>query len=158
MQIGSRRPPQWLGAHAGDPEQPSDGRPRRTSRQPQLAGLRPRPSAQSAEAAQSPIENQEPRGWTDAQLEALVAGKAPPRRIYEDGDKIAYYQATDAERRAWNAYVAREVEAFNSNPRLDSYDSVDVYPGFTRSGRQTPWIPPVRFPEWLAARKREAGR
>jgi hypothetical protein len=87
-------------------------------------------------------------------LEALVAGKAPPRRIYADGDKIAFYQATDTERQAWNAYVEHAVEAVNSNPRLDSYDSVDVYPGFTREGRQTPWIPPVRFPEWAAARRR----
>ena len=106
-----------------------------------------------AKAAPVPVEIPDPDDWTDGQLEALIAGKDPPRRIYEDGDKIAYYQATDAERLAWNAYVGQAVETFNSNPRLDSYDSVDVYPGFTRAGRQTPWIPPVRFPEWLATRR-----
>lgn len=128
-----------------------------------MTASRPGPRDRIAEApAEVPaaqpvqVEVPNPDDWTDAQLEALVAGKAPPRRIYEDGDKIAYYQATDAERLAWNAYVGKAVETFNSNPRLDSYDSVDVYPGFTREGRQTPWIPKTRFPEWLAARR--AGR
>lgn len=121
------------------------------------AGLRVPIAAAPADAPPQappvPVEVPDPDDWTDAQLEALVAGKAPPRRIYEDGDKIAYYQASDAERQAWNDYVERAVETFNANPRLDSYDSVDVYPGFTREGRQTPWIPPIRFPEWLAARR-----
>lgn len=98
----------------------------------------------------------DPDDWTDAQLEALVKGKARPQRIYEDGDKIAFYLATDAEREAWNAYAKGAAQAFNANPSLDSYDSVDVYPGFTQDGRQTPWIPPVRFPEWLASRREPA--
>lgn len=94
-----------------------------------------------------------PDDWTDAELEALVAGERPPHGIHQDGDKIAYYQASDAEREAWNRFAADEADRFNGNPRLDSYDSVDVYPGFTRAGRQIPWIPKTRFPEWLAARR-----
>lgn len=111
------------------------------------------PSAPDPGVPPVPVDVPDPGDWTDAQLEALAAGKAPPRRIHEDGDRIAYYQATDAERLAWNDYAGEAVEAFNSNPCLDSYDSVDVYPGFTRAGSQIPWIPPVRFPEWLAARR-----
>ena len=103
-----------------------------------------------------PVDIPNPDDWTDGELEALVAGKVRPKRIHEDCDKIAFYQATDAERDAWNAYADRAADEFNSDPGLDSYDSVDVYPGWSREGRQIPWIPPTRFPEWVAARRRGA--
>lgn len=100
------------------------------------------------------IELPNPDDYTDEELAAIVKGKIRYSRIYHDVDRLAFFLATDEERIAWNEYVEIEVNKFNNNPRLDSYDSVDVFPGWNRDGRQTPWSPPKKFPEWLAERKR----
>jgi hypothetical protein len=70
---------------------------------------------------------------------------------------MAVYQPTGEERMTWNAYACAIADAFNAHPSLDSYDSVDGCPSFTHVGRQTPWIPPARFREGLAARKAPFG-
>ncbi len=95
-----------------------------------------------------------PDDYTDEELEKIVAGKELPRMIYHDIDKLVYYLATDEERSAWNAYAKKSMDDFNSNPNLDSYDSTDVYPGWNRDGKQTPWCPPKWFPGWLMEYKK----
>lgn len=93
--------------------------------------------------------------WTDDELRELVAGKTKPYMIPHNGDAICYYLATDEERAAWNAYTAEAVLKFDSDPSLDSYDSHAVYPGHTRDGIVSNWVPPKWFPEWLAERRGE---
>lgn len=86
-------------------------------------------------------------------LARLSAGKAKPYCIWHNGDLKAYYEATEEDRAAWNRYVEREADAFDSNPRLDSYDSVRTATGMDRDGKITGWCPPLFFPEWLEAEK-----
>ena len=90
--------------------------------------------------------------YSDAELEALVRGKTKPVMIRHDGDKVAFYLATDEDREAWNAYARRAAAEFDAHPSLDSYDSHHVYPGITRDGICSNWTPPLWFPEWLAKR------
>ena len=91
------------------------------------------------------------------QFDELAKGKPKPVSIWNKGQAIAYYEATEELRAAWNAYAQAEADKFNSNPRLDSYDSVHTHTGYDKeAGRVTPWAPPLTFKEFVAARG-EAG-
>lgn len=92
----------------------------------------------------------------DEEYRLASTGKAKPYCIWHRGDALAYYAATEEERAAWNEYVSAEVEKFDSNPRLDSYDSVRTATGRDRDGKITGWCPPKFFPEWLQERKSKA--
>lgn len=89
-------------------------------------------------------------------LAQLSKGKAAPYCIWHEGDLRAYYEATEEDRAAWNRYVEREADAFNSRPDLDSYDSIRTHTGVDRDGKVTGWCPPLFFPEWLEAWKAPA--
>jgi hypothetical protein len=90
--------------------------------------------------------------YSDEELETLVEGKTRPVMIRHDGDKVAFYRATEDERKAWNGYAIQAAAEFDANPSLDSYDSHHVFPGRTRDGICADWTPPLWFPEWLAER------
>lgn len=100
----------------------------------------------------APASAAEPTDEKEA-LEAASNGKPHPICIWHAGDAIAYYKATEADREAWNAYAQREADKFNSDPSLDSYDSISTHIGMDRDGKITDWCPPLFFPEWLAQHK-----
>lgn len=72
-----------------------------------------------------------------------------PYMIYHSGDRSAFDAASDEEKEAWNKYAVAAAAVFDANPRLDSYGSHSVYPGWDRDGKVTSWCPPKYFPEWL---------
>lgn len=90
----------------------------------------------------------------ETKISALSAGKKPPLCIYFEDDLLAYYEATDEDRQAWNEYAQRSADIFNSDPSLDSYDSTNTVTGRNRVGDITRWCPPMFFPEWLAERRK----
>lgn len=49
--------------------------------------------------------------------------------------------------------VEAQKDAFDNDPRRDSYDSTRVFSGHDRDGRVTNWCPPLYFPEWLERRR-----
>lgn len=73
-----------------------------------------------------------------------------PVAIWHDGDKAAFCASTPAQQEAWNRYAQAAADAFNNDPRRDSYDSTAVFAGHDRDGKVTHWCPPKFFPEWLA--------
>lgn len=79
-----------------------------------------------------------------------MTDEVQPLCIFHDGDRQAFSAATREEQDAWIAYVHKAADDFNNHPYRDSYDSTDVFPGWNRDGKMTPWCPPRFFPEWLA--------
>lgn len=83
--------------------------------------------------------------------EKLKEGKPLPISIWHEADARAYYEATEAQRAAWNAYAQREANRVSET--LDAYETIHGLIGYDRDGNITDWCPPLFFPEWLATQK-----
>lgn len=76
-----------------------------------------------------------------------------PIAIWNARQRLLWDAATDEQKDGWDRYAQGAADAFNSNPKLDSYDSTNTFVSRDpETGHMTNWAPPLTFEQWLALR------